>query len=89
MKPRTLAAIAGILLFIAFLTWSTLSAQKISCNVCVSFNGNQNCASASQATAEEATRAAQTTACGPVTSGMNDAIACDRREPVSQQCHSN
>ena len=86
MKPRSLATIAALLFFIAFLTWSTLSAQKVKCNVCVRFNGKRNCAVASQATVEEAQRAAQSTACGPVTSGMNEAIACDRLEPETEQC---
>lgn len=88
MKPRTLLTLAGILIFVAFLTWSTLSAQKVTCTVCVSFNGRQNCAKASQASVEEAARSAQTTACGPLVEGMNDAIACDRRVAVRQECHS-
>jgi hypothetical protein len=31
-------------------------------------------------------RAAVSTACGPVASGMNESIACQNRPPVSQQC---
>lgn len=88
MRPRTLVTIAVILLFVAFLTWSTLSAQKVTCTVCVDFNGSQNCATASHEDAAEAARSAQTTACGPVARGMNDAIACERRQPVSQKCQA-
>ena len=47
MKPKTLLTIAVILLFVAFLAWTTLSAQKVTCKVCVEFNGQKNCASAS------------------------------------------
>jgi hypothetical protein len=86
MRPRQLLAIAAILGFIAFLTWSTLSAQKVTCTVCVVYDGQHNCAAASQANDSAATRSAQTTACGPVTHGMNDAIACSRLEPVSVEC---
>lgn len=88
MKPKTLLTVAVILLFAAFLAYSTLSAQKVSCNVCVSYNGRHNCAAASDKTEADAARSAQTTACGPVTSGMNDAIACERQIPVSQSCRA-
>jgi hypothetical protein len=86
MKPKTLLTIAVILLFAAFLAYTTLSAQKVTCNVCVEFNGRTNCAAASDQSEIAAARSAQTTACGPVTSGMNDAIACGNRAPVSQKC---
>jgi len=86
MKPKTLGWIALVLAFTAFLAWTTLAGQKAECTVCVEFNGMRNCATASHATEEEAARSAQTTACGPVTSGMNDAIACDTKPAVSRQC---
>lgn len=88
MKPKTLLTIAVILIFAAFLAYSTLSAQKVTCTVCVEFNGRSNCAAASHDSELEAARSAQTTACGPVTSGMNDAIACGNRVPVSKKCTS-
>lgn len=88
MRPKTLAWLALILGFTAFLAWTTLSAQKAECEVCVVFNGQRNCATASHATEDEAARSAQSTACGPVTSGMNDAIACDATPPVSRQCRT-
>ncbi len=89
MKPRTLSWLAIIVAFVAFLAWSTLSAQKVRCEVCVVYKGGRNCAIASHTTAAEAKRSAQTTACGPVTSGMNDAIACEATPPVSESCQGN
>lgn len=86
MKPKTLLTIAVVLLFAAFLAYTTLSAQKVTCNVCVEFNGRSNCATASHEDEIEAERSAQSTACGPITSGMNDAIACGNRPPVSKTC---
>ena len=86
MKPKTVLTVAVILMFVAFLAYSTLSAQKVTCNVCVEFNGRSNCAPASAKDEIEATRTAQNTACGPVTSGMNETIACGNKPPVSQTC---
>ncbi|HET9064266.1 MAG TPA: hypothetical protein VFN22_00400 [Gemmatimonadales bacterium] len=89
MKPRTLGWLAVLLAFVAFLAWSTLSAQKVQCEVCVVYKGGRNCAIASHTTAAEAKRSAQTTACGPLTSGMNDAIACEATPPVSESCQGS
>jgi hypothetical protein len=74
--------------FIAFLLWSTLSSQTARCEVCVEFNGRRNCAVATAASADEAARSAQATACGILTKGMDESIACSRRPPDSQQCSS-
>ncbi|MES2123569.1 MAG: hypothetical protein V4503_02655 [Gemmatimonadota bacterium] len=77
---------AVILAFFAFLAWTTLAAQKVECEVCVQFNGGENCAKASHETESEAAQSAQTTACGPLAHGMNDAIACGNRPAVSKRC---
>ena len=64
----------------------TMSAQKATCDVCVVFNGQRQCSRASGESAAEATRTAHSTACGPITSGMNEKIACDSRPPEVQRC---
>lgn len=88
MSPsgRRLLAILAILGFVAFVIWSTMSAQGVECRVCVRFDGRDNCATATAASEEEAVRTAQNTACGPLARGMNDAIACDNTPPVGRTC---
>ncbi len=81
-------AILGILSFIAFLLWTTVSAQKVECEVCVEFGSGRNCATATAADQAEAAQSAQTTACGPLASGMNESIACGNRPPASRQCRT-
>ncbi|MEO5799828.1 MAG: hypothetical protein ABIZ70_14475 [Gemmatimonadales bacterium] len=88
MKPKTLGWLALIVTFFAFLAWTTLSAQKVECDVCVEFNGGNNCAKASHETEPEATRAAHSTACGPLAHGMNETIACDNRPAISTRCRT-
>ena len=85
-KSGSRLAIVVVLAFAAYLLWSTLASQRDECRVCVEFSGRTNCASASAASAAEAERSAQTTACGPVTSGMNEGIACSRRRPLTVAC---
>lgn len=86
MKRSTLITILFVVAFGALLLFNTLSAQKHECSVCVEFHGRRNCAAASNETEEAALRAAQTTACGTIASGMDQSIACDRTPPISQQC---
>ena len=68
------------------LLWSTLSSQTAECTVCVEFNGQRNCATASAASEQEASWSAQSTACGVLTNGMNESIACSNRPPVQRSC---
>jgi hypothetical protein len=86
MKRGTVVTIIAIVAFGALLLFNTLSAQKVACEVCVEFNGRQNCATASHENETEARRSAQTTACGTLASGMDQSIACDRVVPKSSQC---
>lgn len=86
MKRGTIITILAIVAFGALLLFNTLSAQKVECTVCVEYNGQRNCATASHANESDAKTSAQTTACGVLVSGMNDAIACGRVTPVSAQC---
>jgi hypothetical protein len=81
-------ALLVLLAFAAFLLWSTLSSQRVECSVTVAFGGRQSEATASAASEEDAVREAQTAACGPLTSGMNDRVACGRIPPQSRRCHS-
>jgi hypothetical protein len=88
MKRGTAVTLLAIVLFAALLLFNTLSAQKAECNVCVEFNGRTNCATASHENPEQATRSAQSTACGVLASGMDQSIACGRVKPVSVQCRT-
>jgi len=79
----TILLIAGL----AAIFWKkTMAAQLATCEVCVVFNGQRQCSRASGESEKEATRAAHSTACGPVANGMNEKIACDGRPPVLQRC---
>lgn len=86
--PARLLTIAAVALFVGFLLWTTLGAQQVECEICVEYNGQRNCATASNETEEAAVAAAQTTACGPITGGMNDVIACGNAVPVVRQCRT-
>jgi hypothetical protein len=88
MKRGTIITIVLVVAFGGLLLFNTLSAQKVECDVCVEFNGLQNCATASHENEADAARSAQTTACGTIANGMDQSIACDRTPPKSRQCRS-
>jgi hypothetical protein len=76
------------LLFGGFLLWSTLASQHVQCTVAVAFGKDQGSGIASAASRDDAIREAQTVACGPLTQGMNDRIACSRVPPITTRCRS-
>jgi len=82
-RGLTLVVVLG---FVAFLLWSTLTSQRVECTVAVDFRGLAGSATASAASEENAVREAQTAACGPITGGMDDRIACSNTQPVTRRC---
>lgn len=84
-RGRYLALLA-VLAFAAFLLWSTLTSQRVECAVAVEFNGHRGEGTASAASETDASREAQTAACGPLAAGMNERIACVRIPPLSRRC---
>lgn len=87
-KSSKLLTMLAVVVFVGFLLWTTLGAQQVECEVCVVYNGQRNCATASNETEPAALAAAQTTACGPIAAGMNDVIACQNQVPASRQCRT-
>ena len=87
-KPGKLLTLLVLLAFAGFLLWTTLGSQQVECTVTVAFGNAQNTATASAASETDATREAQTAACGPLAQGMDESIRCGRIPPVSRQCRS-
>ncbi len=77
--------LVGILIFLALmglLLYSTLRLGGTRVEVCMAFNGQQSCRTASGSSREQATRTAIQNACGEIASGVTDSLACERSEPV-------
>ena len=86
MKRSTLYSLAVVFAVGALFFVMTTSRAKVQCRVCMDFRGRTNCATALAATEPAARHGAQTTACGPIASGMDEQIACGRAPPASVQC---
>jgi len=83
-----MVTLLAAVLFGAFLLWSTLASQHVECTVVEAFAKDQGSGTASAASRDDAIREAQTVACGPLSQGMNDRIACSRVPPVSTRCRT-
>jgi hypothetical protein len=81
MKRTTLVTLIAVLAF-----GSTLTSQNVECTVTVAFRSSSNVGTASAASEADALREAQTAACGPLSQGMDDRIACSRVPPVEKSC---
>jgi hypothetical protein len=88
MRRSTLVTLIAFAVLAAFLLYNTISSQRAECSVVIEFQGQRNSAVASGATPEAAAREAQTAACGPMASGMNEAIACGNARPVKKECRT-
>jgi len=86
VKRSTLYTIAVVAAVIALFFFMTTARAKVQCRVCVDFHGRSNCATALGPTEQAAREGAQTTACGPIASGMDQQIACGRIVPTVAEC---
>ena len=86
MSKPTLVALLFGLAVLGVLIYSTLGLGQYSCEVCVTYRGQKNCATSSAPTEEEAIRTATDVACAPISSGMTESIQCSNTPPDSIDC---
>lgn len=72
--------------FVAYLLYSSLALDQVSCQVCIEFKGGRECGSASGTSAEEAQKTAAEVACAVLASGRTESMACSNSKPVSVDC---
>ena len=88
MKRSTLYTLAAVLAVVALFFFMTTARAKVQCRVCMEFRGRTNCATALGQTEQAAREGAQSTACGPIASGMDEQIGCGRTPPALAQCQT-
>ena len=88
MKRSTLYGLAAVLAVAALFFFMTTARAKVQCRVCMEFRGRTNCATAVGPTEQAAREGAQSTACGPIASGMYEQFGCGRSPPASVHCQA-
>ncbi|MCB1019845.1 MAG: hypothetical protein H6509_14100 [Bryobacterales bacterium] len=83
MSKAAIVSILFLLAFVGLVVYSTMDLRQETCEVCMTFNGQTQCATASGTTREEAQRTATDTACAPISGGMTESIQCSNTAPDS------
>jgi hypothetical protein len=88
VKRSTVLTLLAIIAIAGLFFYMTTAHAANRCEVCVTYRGRTNCATAAGETEKDAREGAQTTACGPLAAGMDESIACGRVQPASVQCRT-
>ena len=81
--------VVATLAIMGYIVVGSMTRVQTQCEVCVEFGGARRCAKAAGANEAEAKQAAQTTACGPLVSGMDESIRCQNTPPKSSTCSTS
>ena len=83
---RTLAGVLLGALFIALMVMTTLSQTQTECEVCLTFEGRSECATAHAANRDEAVGQAKSSTCGLLAAGVTQAVRCSQTVPTDIRC---
>jgi len=75
--------VAGIIVLIGILAYSSYQATHKKYEVCMTFKGATHCSTATGATPDQAIRSAQEIDCELVTTGRDQLMACMDQSPTS------
>ena len=79
-KENKLGIIVAVVI-VAVLVLSSLQLRQHTCEVCITFGGQTNCAIASGTTRKEAQGSATSTACASISGGVTQSIQCGNTAP--------
>lgn len=86
MSKTTKATVVFLALFIGFVIFRSLGVSKVECEVCITYDGQQQCRKASSDTRDMAMQSATTAACATIAGGMTDSIRCQNTPPDRATC---
>jgi hypothetical protein len=70
----------------AVVVYSSFHVSQFACEVCISFQGRDQCRTVKAQTQEEALRGAIDNTCGILASGVTDTLRCQRTMPTTSKC---
>lgn len=84
MKKSVFLASLFVALVVGAVVYTSMSAKRYRCEVCMEFQGRTACRTAAAATEAQARRTAQDNACADISSGVTDSMQCGNyTQPVS------
>ena len=86
MRRTGVLALLILVLLAGMIVYSSFNTTRVECEVCITYDGRSNCASAAGPTQDEAIDAARDVACATLASGRAGSLACGRSNPTSVSC---
>jgi hypothetical protein len=86
MRNTRILSAVFLVAIVALVVWLSSSIGVVECRVCIDFQGRRNCATAAAPTRAEAIQSGRTTACGTISGGVRDSIACGNTQPSEVSC---
>lgn len=83
MNKTVVLGVAFVVVVLVFLVYSSMHIAKYRVEVCVAFNGRNECRTASADTQDHALRSAQSNACALLVSGVTETMQCEHANPTS------
>jgi hypothetical protein len=84
---RNAVVTLGVLLpVIGFVVYSSFYVSDFECDVCITFEGRDECRTVAGKTQEDAMRGAVTNTCALIASGVTDTMRCERTVPRKATC---
>jgi len=83
MKKTVWLAVAFAVAVVGLVIFSSFQGERVSCRICIVFNGRRDCRTASAANRMEAQRTATTNACAQLASGVTESGQCENTPPES------
>lgn len=81
--------IGGMALLMGYVVYGSMARVETTCELCIEFNGREECRRGAGADQAEAVQAATMSACGVMASGMDDSIRCQNTRPRTLQCSAD
>jgi hypothetical protein len=72
--------------FLATVVYVALDQSRVTCEVCMSYQGRQACETTSAASDAEALMQATSSACSRISGGVTGTIQCNNARPLSSHC---
>ena len=86
MSKGAIVGIVFALAVVALVIFSLRGIQGVTCEVCITYNGQTACRTGQGRTREDAIVVAARSACAVLATGMTESMRCERTEPTSVSC---
>lgn len=86
MSKTAIISLIFLALVAVLVVTSLTGVHEVTCEVCITFNGQTVCRTGQGRTREDAQRTATESACAMLATGMDQRIECGKTEPSSMSC---